>query len=173
MRKYIAVLLFCVTMGFIQDSAYAGWYVFGNGGGGGEADTASGGLEGGGIFKPDAKIGYLLGGGFSIADRAKTEERGNWDTEFTNEGEGYFAFGIRPIIKGLYLVGTAGASVRESSDTWHTGTSAGTIEGFESDEGNEGYFTTSGQIRYIWKHLMIGAGYHNRRGVIGGIGFAW
>ena len=175
MRRHIAVLVCIVLVGFVHAGAYAGGidgYVFGNGGSGGKADAASGGIEGGLLLpREDSKLGYLLGVGLSGIDRADNDDRGIWSTEYSDEWEGYFAFGVRPVIKNLYLVGSVGGSIREVSDTFnYKGTK---IEGFESDEENEFHFTTSGQVRYVWKHLMVGAGYHNRRGVIGGIGFVW
>ena len=169
MRKHIvALVLVCIVfIGFVHTGAYAdvGGYVFGNGGDGGEADGASGGLEGGLLLKQDAKIGWLGGLGLSATDREEPDD----NREYTEEWEGYFAFGIRPMIKNLYLVGTVGGSARDSSETLHIGGEV--LEDMEQE--SEINFTTSGQVRYVWKHLMVGAGYHNRRGVIGGIGFAW
>lgn len=81
-----------------------------------------------------------------------------------DEWEPYFAFGVRPIIRNLYLVGTVGGSFQETKETWW---------GIEDVKDTEGLFTASGQVRYVWKHLMVGTGYHNRRGVIGGLGFVW
>lgn len=177
MKRYFFVFLlaFSALIGFIsanntyaEDDLSPAFYIFGNGGVGRGDIGGSGGVDLGITLKPNSKIGYLFGAGGSVTDRNDTPSEFK-NKENSAEWEGCFAFGIRPIIKKLYLVGTVGVSVREYDKTY-----SGSIykEGYVTE--TEENFTTSGQIRYIvWKGLMVGGGYHNRRGVLGGIGWAF
>lgn len=84
-----------------------------------------------------------------------------------DEWELYGATGIS-FIKNFFIVGTAGFSeICEGSVLKGEETSE-----CSSWEGNdkETKFTGSGQLRYLYERLIIGVGYHNRRGIILGIG---
>lgn len=123
-------------------------YVFSNGdGGGGKFDAANAGLDLGLLLpRHDTKLGYLFGGGTSWTPSGEESVNGG-TLDRGDEWEPYFAFGVRPIIKNLYLVGTAGVSFQQTKKYWM---------GIEDVEDNEGHFTTSGQVIYVWKHLMRG-----------------
>lgn len=169
MKKYLFILLVVIFSLFVYENANAGVYIFGNIGSGGEVDDSSIGGEIGATL-PTSNPSFLLGIGISVAGISKTERISDFaDREFSDEWEGYGAVGIR-LISGLYLVGTAGYSQQTESITLHAG--GVSVEG-GNEEVKDEHFTASGQLRYVYKSLIIGGGYHNRRGIIGGIGFAF
>lgn len=174
MKKYSLVFCLIVAIGLLYVSnGYGGGYIFLTGGVGGEADAGSIGGEGGWVGR-----NFLLGLGLSV-----TFTGGDWERtsclyawmgspptcnykKYDDEYEGYGVVGIR-IIKDLFLIGTGGHSQETvSSKTCIPGTC---VE-WEPDV-EKGHFTYSGQLQYTYKRLIIRGGYHNRRGVIGGIGF--
>lgn len=154
----------------MYECAPADAYILGTFGSGGEVDAPSFGGEVGRIW-PEDEPKYLLGLGVSRADSGKILERG-WifDKVRDNEWELYGAAGIS-FTKSLFVVGTAGYSVLcEGGVLKEEETSA-----CSSWEGNDTEIrsSVSGQLRYVYKSLIIGGGYHNRRGIIiiGGIRF--
>ena len=174
MKKYSLVICLIFIIGLIAFSnVYGGGYVLLTGGVGGESDAGSLGGEGGWIGR-----NFLLGLGLSVTfsggDWEETSYSPPWmglppswnSKKYDDEYEGYGVVGIR-VIKDLFLIGTGGYSQETvSSKTCIPGTCV------EWDPDVEkGHFTYSGQLQYAYKRLIIRGGYHNRRGVIGGIGF--
>jgi hypothetical protein len=167
MKKCILVISVVSCIVFGVNSSDAEIYVYGNGGGGGEAKAPSIGGEFGVIWpKGDQK--YLAGMGFSYADTEKSEP-GTFllDKVRANEVEIYGAAGLN-LTKGFFITGTAG--VTETCEGYvFKGESPSNCTSMDGvDKKNK--FTGSGQLRFINNRLMLGIGYHNRRGVVGGIG---
>lgn len=119
--------------------------------------------------KDDPK--YLLGGSLSVAFNGRREERiGPFiESKIRNEQEVYGAGGFR-LVKDLFLVGTAGiASQSEKKDVIRApGEPKGVIE-----VPLHNFLSASGQVRYVRKRIMVGLGYHSRRGVFAGLGFVF
>lgn len=166
MKKYSLVFCLILVIGLLPISnVYGDGYLLLTGGGGGESNAGSIGGEGGWIGQ-----NFLLGIGLSVIFTG-----GDWESKgygyykkHDDEYEGYGVVGIR-ILKDWFLVGTAGYS--EETITGKTCAGGTCVEW--DPEVEEGHFTYSGQLQYVYKRLIIGGGYHNRRGVVGRIGFSF
>jgi len=173
MKKYSLVFCLILFIGLLPISnVYGGGYLLLTGGGGGEANAGSIGGEGGWIGQ-----NFLLGIGLSV-----TFTGGDWEMKYSSSGwmelppaayyekhddeyEGYGVVGIK-ILQDLFLIGTAGYS--QETVTGKTCVGGTCVEW--DPEVEEDHFTYSGQLQYVYKRLIIRGGYHNRRGIIGGIG---
>jgi hypothetical protein len=143
-------------------------YIFGNGGTGGEADAASIGGEFGVIWPKDNQA-YLLGMGFSWTDTEKSERATILlDKVRANELEWYGAVGLK-LTSGFFITGTAGVT-ETCEGLVFKGESPSNCTSMDGTD-TKNIFTWSGQLRYIYQRLMLGVGYHNRRGILAGIGF--
>jgi len=163
MKKFKLIFGLMLIIGFLPVSnVYGDGYILLTGGAGGKADAGSVGLEGGWIGQ-----NFLLGIGLSAVS-TDTEDlpapAGYY--KYEDELEGYGAVGIK-IITNWFLVATAGYSEQEKKYVLQY--PGGEVE---FDEGKKGYFTYSGQLQYVYKRFIIG-GYHNRRGVVGRVGFTF
>jgi hypothetical protein len=143
-------------------------YVMFNGGNGGASHAASGGFEMGKFF-PKENPRFLLGGDFSVAGNGYPGERAQFfQSDIRNEQQIGVVAGIR-LVKGLYAVGTGGMSSRSERDYLVANGKRvllaelpGTVHG-----------SGSGQIRFVYRRLIFGAGYHSRRGLVVGVGFTF
>ena len=171
MSKKLVLVFTALTLTASTGShiAYCQGYVFFSGGGGGPARAENVGVEGGKIFT-EKKYPYLLGGSLSVAfNGRKGENIGTFlETSIRNEQEINGAAGLR-LVKGLFIVGTAGLSVQSEKDVINVPGTPTVIEEVPLNK----YFSASGQLRYVYKRFMFGAGYHSRRGVLAGLGFAF
>lgn len=176
--KNIVVLAF-LGLFFVltQHDASANGYFLINGGSGGKYNASSLGGEIGVVW-PATDLQYFLGFGISQIN-SETRERyypagGGvnppyvWDKVRSNEQELYAAGGLR-LVNDFFLGGSVGAST-VCEGTVLKGESASSCDSWDGNK-SETNVTWSGQIRYIWKNLIIGGGYHNRRGPVLGIGF--
>lgn len=167
MEKCFLILLVIIFSFIVSKNANAGVYIFGTVGSGGEVDAASYGGEIGAIWPKDEPK-YLLGVGASNAESGEREPYSVvLDKVRDDELEIYGAAGIG-LVKSFFIVGTAGASFVTECLAFKGMDCSGM-----DDADEEVKFAVSGQLRFVYKNLMIGAGYHNRRGIIGGIGFAF
>lgn len=165
MKKYFSAVLAVALFFAINGSADAGFYLFGNVGGG---DNVSYGGDLGAIW-PSEDPKYLLGIGASSGGNSEEKEATFLlDRVKSSDLEIYAAFGYA-FLKNLFIVGTAGAT-EVCEGTVFKGDDASSCASYD-DNKTEYKFSGSGQLRYVYKHLIIGAGYHNRRGIVGGIGF--
>jgi hypothetical protein len=165
MKKYLLLILAMALFLGMSESADAGIYLFGNVGGG---DNISYGGDLGVIW-PGENPKYLLGIGASTGANSETKRATIYlDKVKSSDLEIYGAFGYG-FLKNLFIVGTAGAT-EVCEGIAIKGDDASSCASYE-DNKTEYRFSGSGQLRYVYKHLIIGAGYHNRRGIIGGIGF--
>lgn len=143
-------------------------YVMFNGGNGGASHAASGGFEMGKFF-PKENPRFLLGGDFSVAGNGYPGVRDPFfQTDIRNEEQIGGAAGIR-LAKGLYLVGTGGVSSRSERDYMVANGKRVLLAELPGTL----YGSGSGQIRFVYKRLIFGAGYHSRRGLVVGMGFTF
>ena len=73
------------------------------------------------------------------------------------------------LARGIYAVGTGGMSDRSRRDYL-------TVAGSKDLLGEYGGTLRgcgSGQLRFVYKRVMLGVGYHSRRGIIFGFGFTF
>lgn len=171
-RKMLSIVL--ASAGFIFPQALmAQGYLMINGGNGGALHSGSFGVEAGAFF-PEKDPRFLLGGDFSSIDRGYFEYvPGPNGTRIPHEIESGAVGGIR-MLRGVYLVGTGGVS-------WHSeqefvapdGESYWFGEGTLIGEKRKVYGSGSGQVRFVYRRLIFGAGYHSRRGVVVGVGFTF
>lgn len=73
--------------------------------------------------------------------------------------------------KGFFITGTA-AVTQTCEGTVFKGDHPSDCA-FYDDNDVKYEFTGSGQLRFVLKQMVLGGGYHNRRGIIGGIGFSF
>jgi len=170
MKKNLLILLLVIFSLMISKYANAGGYIFGTVGNGGEMGTVSYGGEIGVIW-PQAEPKYLIGLGGAWAH---TSYRQHYsfilDKVRENEYELYGAAGIS-LVKHVFIVVTAGFD-RGCEGYVIKGDSTSACEATD-DTDVKTKFAGSGQLRFVYKHLMIGAGYDNIRGIIGGIGLSF
>lgn len=170
MKKYLLVALVVSCFVFGSKDANAGVYFFGNGGGGGKADGGSIGGEIGGIWPKDAPK-YLLGLGLSQTNSEKSEPATFiLDKVRSNEYEFYGAAGLG-LTKGFFITGTGGVT-ETCEGTVLKGDDPSSCADYDGNDVKY-KFTGSGQLRFVHKQLMLGIGYHSRRGIIGGIGISF
>jgi hypothetical protein len=148
--------------------ASGGGYVVVAVGAGGESGAGSVGGEGGWLGER-----LLLGIGL-----ASVFTGGEWETinsnpllsyeeKRNNKAECYGSLGWA-VARSWRLVGTAGASF--GSTTGRTSTNLGTTVEWDP-EYDSGRFACSGLLQFERRRLVVGGGYHNRRGGVGRIGF--
>ncbi len=149
-------------------------YLLFTGGGGGSADAHSVGLEGGWKLP-----GYSLGLGVAAVASDEVTGQGSihsgqgtvigqWTQERGEELEVHGTLGVA-LVGQWSLVGSAGIAERLTTTTWHT--SSGSFE-FEPDE-TEYRFAYGLYLQTVSRRLMLRAGYHNRRGIVAGVGFTF
>ena len=167
MKKYLMILLVGLIVATAAVRADAGFYILGTAGGGGESGSSSYGGEIGAIW-PNDEPKYMLGLGASKSTNGSKETATFLlDKVKSDDIEIYGAGGIA-VTKGLFVVGTAGAT-ETCEGTVFKGDDASSCASYDDNETSY-KFAASGQLRYVYKQLIIGAGYHNRRGIVGGIG---
>lgn len=170
MKKYLLIVLFAVISLMVAHNANATVYFFGQLGSGGEVDDVSYGGEIGAIW-PKEEPQYLLGIGLWWTEQSESESYTFLlDKVRSDEWELYGAAGIN-LIEGIFLAGTIGFS-ETCEGTVFKGDNPNDCGSYD-DNDKEYKLTGSGQLRFTYKNLMIGAGYHNRRGIVGGIGFVF
>lgn len=164
----IAVVLTLLAAAFPQNLRGQG-YVFFDGGGGGPAQAGSGGIESGRFF-PRENPRYLLGGAFSVIGNGYTEQPTTpfFKTNVRNEEELSVAGGIR-LARGVYVVGTGGIADRSRRDYLVAGSNSDLLGEYDGTVRGCG----SGQLRFVYKRVMFGVGYHSRRGMVAGVGFTF
>jgi hypothetical protein len=159
----MSVLLLCAG------DAWGGGYVVLTGGEGSSKtlNAESVGAEGGWHGRR-----LLLGIGFSVAFTegpwrlVTSNHLANNSEKRNDEVELYAAVGLA-VLRHLYLVGTMGGA--EESKTGRTRTPSGaTVEWDPETTGR--HLTFSGQLQYELGWLVVGGGYHNRRGAVGRVG---
>lgn len=146
-----------------------GYMFFTGGGGGGSAGAGSFGVEGGKILaRGDGK--FFLGGSLGVAFNGRSGGRTGafLETRIRNEQELYGAAGIR-LQRRLYLVGTAGLADQSARDIIRVPGAPKVVEEYPLNT----FVTGSGQLRFVFKRVVLGAGYHSRRGLIAGLGFTF
>lgn len=173
-------LVFCIifVIGLLNISnVYGGGYFLLTAGGGGEANAVNIGGEAGYMWRI-----FLLGMGISVtlpdSDWEKIDSDYDEDFEYVDDSgryekkedelELYIAGGVR-VLKDFFVVATAGYSIQAIAKK-------NCVPGLcieWSPEFEKEYFTYSGQLRYVYKRLIIGGGYHNRRGIVGRIGITF
>jgi hypothetical protein len=164
---YLTVILSCLIM---CERAQAGVYIFGTFGNGGEVDADSYGGEIGAIW-PSSEPKYLIGLGMSYANSSKSESATFLlDEVRAPEYDIYVAGGFN-LAKGFFITGTAGFSETCEGTVFKGDDPSDCISYDNNDVSYK--FTGSGQLRFVYEHLMLGVGYHNRRGVVGGIGVSF
>lgn len=122
-------------------------YVLLTGGGGGEAGAGSVGVGLEVISRIKQKYILAVGGGMLCIF--------NEDEYWEYEEEIFLAGGLG--FKNSFIVGTIGVSFQDSKD----------------EEQQKIRLTYSAQLKHIHKKLIIGAGYHNRIGFVGSLGFGF
>jgi hypothetical protein len=168
MKKYLLLLFVIIFLLNVSERANAGIYILGTFGSGGEIDASSFGGEIGAIW-PSDEPKYLLGIGGAWANTSyKKPYTLLLDKVRENDYELYGAMGIS-LIRNLFIVGTGGVA-RGCEGTVLKGDSASECEAYEGNDVKT-KFAGSGQLRYLYKYLIIGVGYDNIRGIIGGVGF--
>jgi len=183
MRRLCLLAIACIIATLISHPALAGGYVMIDGGYGGEHDSGSFGVEVGAIKKASENHRWLIGGEFSMIfidenppdylDYAiphgdyRTLDKDYYDgEEFELCGKVGFE-----VIKKLFIIGGIGGSwnkkvtINQSNVTgWY----------YIDKEETDANVTGMGELRYISDNgFAIGAGYHSRRGVVVGVGFAF
>jgi len=165
MKKYILVFGLIVFVGLLPISnVYGDTYLLLTVGGG---NAGSIGIEGGWLGQK-----FLLGIGFSVIfpkDSWRMTNANVFGSSYQRtgpEGEGYGSAGIM-ILQDWFLVITAGLYYEsiQSKTVTYGGTSVEWDPEFK--EPNLAY---SGQLQYTYDILIVGGGYHNRRGIVGRIG---
>ena len=175
MKSRIVLAAVAIVLIIGCGNARAGGYLLLNVANSSELNGTSFGGEAG-ILWPRDTPKYMLGIGVSLKEVDRTPRYtggGHWQTarspwdEVDYYGEVYAAAGFG-VGAGFFLTGTVGLTERCKGDV-HQGESASQCV---SVEGNDTQYGASGsaQLRYIYKHLMVGAGYHINRGAIGLIG---
>ena len=167
MKKYCLILL--IILGilpfFVNHSIKAqnAVCIFANGGYFGVVDALSAGIEVDFLFQssePEPK--FLFGFGFSAAFNRELDYNGSGN-DLSEEFEIYGSVGVK-IVKSFILTFTGGGSLQQDI-------SYSPLFQSKSYENVNQHFAYSAQIRYVHKHLMYGVGYHNRRGLLIGIGY--
>ncbi len=170
MKKYFLVFAMMAVMNlWLSKDVYAQGYLFISGGGAGSAKAGSVGVEAGKMF-PRRDPQYLLGGSFSVAlnGSAGASVPPVFESKIRHEQEINGVAGFR-FARGLFFVGTAGVSSQTEKDVFHFPGQPQEVDQIPLHT----FFSGSGQFRYIHKKLMVGVGYHSRRGIIGGFGFTF
>jgi hypothetical protein len=143
-------------------------YVMLSGGTGGAARAASAGIEVGKFF-PRNNPRFLMGGDFSVAVNGHPGERlPDFQTDIRNEQQIGAVAGFC-LVNNLFLVGTGGFSEQAERDYFV----ANGKRIFITELKGKVYGSGSGQLRFIYKRFILGAGYHSRRGVVVGLGFTF
>lgn len=171
-RKMLSIVLASAGIIFPQALMAQGYFML-IGGNHGALNSGSFGIEAGTFF-PRKDPRFFLGGDFSTIGKGYLDYlRGPNGTRIPDENEFGAVAGIR-MLRGVYLVGTAGVS-------WHSeqeflppnGGSLWFGEGTLIGEKRKVYGSGSGQLRFVFKRMILGAGYHSRRGVVVGVGFTF
>jgi hypothetical protein len=161
-RIFLLVVALLLNTGMESICEADVYFVF-TGGNGGQADVSSIGAEGGWIGKR-----VLLGIGYAQLSNDNTVPQvtssGTNYFVYKKEEELYGSLGVK-LIDDLFLVGNAGYSQQLIEFR--------SFLGVTFDEDPKRYFTYGGQLQYTFHHIVIGAGYHNRRGIVGKIGFSF
>jgi len=101
---------------------------------------------------------YMLTGGLSNIENGGEHWQENPYYKWGNEFGPFFGAGLRvKKYSDLFLLATLGTSFQFVKDG-------------DSTFDRKDYFNWSAELRYMYKHLVLGCGYHNRRGVIAGVG---
>lgn len=154
-----------VASAFGAQPAFSQEYVLLSLGKGGTENAFSFGLEYGNL-KKSASIGV----GFSVISvgYSKPLPFGIFVAEHSNEYELFGAVGMR-IAPVLFFVTTIGLTGQSDSMRF--------VAGGADDPGYDPEYTInfaiSGQLRLAIKSFMAGIGYHNRRGLVGMLGFVF
>jgi hypothetical protein len=167
LRMILLWLVATLGAGFPQPARAQGYVMF-NGGNGGASHAVSGGFEMGKFF-PKKDPRFLLGGDFSVAGNGYPGERSQFfQSDIRNEQQIGVVAGIR-LAKGFYAVGTGGASSRDERDYLVANGKRILLAQVPGKVHGSG----SGQVRFVYKRLIFGAGYHSRRGLVVGVGFTF
>jgi hypothetical protein len=173
MRNHLAVSLrIALVLAFLgltcAEDLRAQSYVMFNAGNGGRSHASSGGVEFGKFF-PRENPRFLLGAEFSATGNGYTSEKTTYfQSNICNEQQLAVAAGWR-LFKGVYAVGTGGMSARAERDYM-------IVNGKKillAEMPGTLYGSGSGQLRFVYKRFVAGAGYHSRRGVVFGFGFTF
>lgn len=89
-----------------------------------------------------------------------------FESDIRNEQQIGIVTGLRLVIH-LYLVGTGGLSSRAERDYFVANGKRTLIAELPGTV----YGSGSGQLRFVYKRLILGVGYHSRRGMVFGLGF--
>lgn len=188
-NKMNQCILFIYLLFFTLPDAYAEGHASLTRGEWGKGGAVSGSIEGGYILPNDTR-NYIVGGGISIIENRGEKYKETDDLVWSHEMEFYILGGIRLLTKneakkirlqeipgaskesGTYLITSIGLSNQSvdvpsgwvSVDRYGEHTLLASID-------DRFYFNFSGQLRFVYKYFVFGAGYHNRRGVIIALGF--
>lgn len=89
-----------------------------------------------------------------------------FQTDIRNEQQIGAVAGFR-LVKNLFLVGAGGFSERAEKDYFV----ANGKRIFITELKGKVYGSGSGQLRFVYKRLILGIGFHSRRGLVFGIGW--
>lgn len=163
----LAFLLASLGLACAEDLRAQGYVMF-NAGNGGASQAASGGVESGKFF-PRENPRFLLGADFSAAGNGYVSVKTtDFQSNVCNEQQLGVVAGVR-LFKGVYAVGTGGMSARAERDYM-------IVNGKKillAEMPGTLYGSGSGQLRFVYKRFILGAGYHSRRGLVFGFGFTF
>lgn len=167
MKKASVIALMMVFVLSGSTTAAADGYAFLGLGSGGEVEATSVGVDFGAVWpkeSPRFLLGLSLSGSFTSESKKKTALL---DEVRAPEFELAAVAGLA-VVRGLFLVGSAGYS-QSCTGTVFSGDSASECTNYD-DNDVQNHLTWSGQVRYLFDHLILGGGFHNRRGPFVGLG---